>query len=95
MKLITTVAAVLLLTSTYASAWTIRGTVQKMTQAEDGSVLVSILKSADGLIVGNRVIAATDPYKKEKIAILLTAKSSNSEVLVDTTGDLVGFVSIQ
>ncbi len=94
MNFFTKLATTMLIASTYASAWILTGTVDSITQQDDGAVRIQILKD-DSSIVKNKLIVTDDVNKKEKIAILLTAKTSKSTVSLDITGSTIGNVTIQ
>jgi len=91
MKLITKVAAALFLTSTYAMAYTVTGTVQSILQKDDGRIIITVLRTSDGKLIENRYIDANDLNKKEKLALAITAKSMGSELEVELiTGGILG-----
>lgn len=86
MKLIMKVALVLLVSLTSVPAWILNGKVGGISQRTNGDVGVSFVYN-NGLYSREKIILSDDVSKKEKLAILLTAKSMESDVAAEILDD--------
>lgn len=77
-------------TITALAGWPLTGTVSSVQQNVDGSIGVLLLGETK-----NRTISSDDVNKQAKLAMLLTAKTSGSNVTLEIDSGIIGYIILK
>ena len=93
MKKFTSVLLGLALLTTSVLAFDISGTVSSLKQRHGGTIEVTLLRADTSLVT--KVIVGTDSMKKEKLALLMMARSLDANVTIElVSGGIIEGVQV-